>query len=629
MEVGFAAVVRARREPGCHKDPARTTPDESLAGACPIEPQSKARCAAARSHLTAHRLGQAERIYREVLAADPICAEAVEGLGEIAALTGAHQDAVSLFNQVLSVEPARASARTALGLSLQNLGQLKEAMQAFRRAAADDPAYPMSHYWLGLGLLGAGDTAGAAASLNRAVAGKPQLIGILGTILYDFLERCEWRNWERLVSFLNAGLSGPHALFSPMLAMMALDSATGQAAAARLFADTLFPPAERALRSQAWPGHDRIRVGFLSTDFRDHPVARLTAALLEHFDRKGFELTAFSYGPNDHSPERRRIEGCFEHVCDLPDAAAGELTAAILEREIDILIDLNGYTGKSLPQVLAARPAPVQISYMGYPGTSGASYVDYLIADHHVIPKPEAGLYSEQIVWMPHSYQVADDRAEIEPAPPSRTSQGLPEGAFVFMGYNRAHKLSPLIFQCWMRILSRVPNSVLWLQDAGAPARENLRREAAGAGIAPERLVFAPRTATHAAHLARHRLADLFLDTLPYNAHATAADALWAGVPVVTCRGASFPARVCAGLVTEAGFPDLVTDGLSAYENLAVALAQDKPRLAALRERLRREAPHSPLFDTAAYARQFQSALRTIHERSQAGLPPASFSLEP
>jgi protein O-GlcNAc transferase len=602
--------------------------DPCQSGVRKIDPALTLQCDVARGHLEARRLQDAERAYRAVLTRAPDFTPALLGLGEVAAVVGAHDGAIKLFRQALRIDPKLAAARTALSLSLRQLGARDEAMAELRQAIVDQPDYALAHHWLGLALLEVGDPAAAAASIERSVELQPDLIGSFGFVLYNFLQTCEWRSWDKLVRLLEEGLKGRRAIYSPMVLLLVSQSPKAILASSRLFAKTLFPPAP-PLRPKAYPRRKRIRIACVSTDLHDHPVARLLVGALEAFDREAFELTAISYGPNKDSDLRRRVVSAFDTFCDLDGAGPDELTQAIAGREIDIALNLNGYTGHCRPEVFARRPAPLQVSYLGYPATMGAPYIDYLIADRHVIPPEHERFYDEKIVWMPHTYQPTDDKALIAGATPTRASQGLPQQCVVLMAYNRAHKISPLIFEAWMRILRQVPDAVLWLQAAEAVTQDNLRREAAARGVTPERLIFAPRTETYADHLARHRLADLFIDTLPYNAHATASDALWAGLPVVTCRGGSFAGRVCAGLLTAAGFPELITDTLDDYVSLAVALAADRPRLAALRARVAAQARRSQLFDTKTYARNLQAALHTMYERSQAGLPPESFAATP
>ena len=373
--------------------------------------------------------------------------------------------------------------------------------------------------------------------------------------------------------------------------------------------------------------HDRIRIAYISTDFRDHVVADAIAGCFEHHDKTRFETTAISLGPNDGSAMRRRIEVAFDRFIDvqtLSDAAAAEM---VRDLEIDVAIDLNGYSGEARTGILARRPAPVQVNYFGYPGTMAVPFIDYIIADHWLIPEEHRVYYSEQVVYLPHTYLPSDRKRPVATEAPTRAGEGLPAAGFVFACLHNAFKIGPELLDIWARLLHGIENSVLWFLEDNAGASTNLKRESECRGINPNRLVFAPRKPL-ADHIARLSLGDLFLDTLPYNAHTSASDALWAGLPVLTCPGNTFASRVAAALLCAIGLPELVTASLAEYENLARALAQDPGRLAALRLRLVRNRDTEPLFDTAGFTKDLESAYRTMCERQQRGLPAASFSIE-
>ncbi len=592
-----------------------------------IDPRLKTRCDVARSHLLAGRLDQSERIYREVLAQDPRFAPAVAGLGDIAMTLEAWDDAERLFGIALGLDPRLPRTRTNLGLVLRNLGRDDEAVTAFRQATLDDPGYPMAHYWLGLALLAGDDVPGAVASLSRALSINPDLIGPFGTSLYNFFANCEWRSWDKVNRFMAAALDAPVPLYSPMNLMLTPTTPAALQQCARALVKTYFP-LQAPMCAGPHPRRDKIRIGYVSTDLNDHPVGYLLAGVLEHHDRSKFEISAFYFGPDQDNAISHRLRAGFDHFHSLEKAGVDETARAIRDAEIDIAVDLNGYTTYCRPEVFARRAAPVQVNHYGFTGTMGAPYIDYIIADRIIIPQDESQFFDEKIVWMPTLYIPTDNKAEIGKSP-TRAQQGLPDEAIVLMAYNRTHKVSPVIFAAWMRILRRTEGTVVWTQDGGEAACENLRREAVSYGVDPDRLVFAKRNLPRPDHVARHRLADLFIDTLPYNAHSTASDALWAGLPVVTCRGKTFPGRVCATIVEAAGFPELVTETLQQYEDLIVALASDRDRLAALKARTAREAPASPLFDTARYTRELEAAFNQMYEISQAGRPPESFSVQP
>jgi predicted O-linked N-acetylglucosamine transferase (SPINDLY family) len=390
---------------------------------------------------------------------------------------------------------------------------------------------------------------------------------------------------------------------------------------ARTWAENNF----RLQSSPVWRGerytHDRIRIGYLSADFHQHATSQLMAGVFEHHDRTRFEVTAISVGPNDGSDMRRRIEAAFERFVDAKPQSDTQIAELVRALEVDILVDLKGYTQDARTGILAMRPAPIQVNYLGFPGTIGAGFIDYIVADRNVIPEHDYDCYVEKIAWLPESYQANDRDRAIADLMPVRAEHGLPDDAFVFCCFNDNYKITPDVFSSWMRILAAVENSVLWLFEDNPTAADNLRREAQARGVAPRRLVFAQRLPT-SAHLARHRCADLFLDTVPYGAHTTASDALWTGLPVVTCLGETFAARVGASLLNAIRLPALITTTPAAYEQLAIELANDPARLAALRAKLARDRLTTPLYDTEQYTRDLETAYAAMMERHMAGLPP-------
>jgi predicted O-linked N-acetylglucosamine transferase (SPINDLY family) len=373
---------------------------------------------------------------------------------------------------------------------------------------------------------------------------------------------------------------------------------------------------------------DRIRIAYLSPDFREHPMAQCIAGLIEGNDRSAFEVTGFYYGPQADDEWHARLARAFDRFVDVRARSDAEIGAGLRSFGIDIAVDLCGYTLFGRHAIFETHPAPVQVSYLGYPGTLGAPWIDYLIADSIVIPPAHRQYYDEKIAFMPHSYFVNDATKRIANVEPDRAAHGLPEQGFVFCCFNSVNKISPDAFDAWMRFLAGVPGSVLWLLVGNATAQQNLQREAERRGVAADRLVFARRLPL-AEHLARHRCADLFVDTFDYNAHTTACDALWAGLPMVTCLGETFPARVAASLLTALGLPELVAGSRADYEALVLALARDPGRLAAVRAKLAANRLREPLFDTARWTRDVETLYRTMVERHRAGLPPEDISIAP
>jgi protein O-GlcNAc transferase len=466
----------------------------------------------------------------------------------------------------------------------------------------------------------------ATVASERALAIDPNHFAAMRVAIYSRLFACDWNKREedkrRILTSLKAG----KRLLNSIEFRRICEPEEESLIAARLWAMEYPMSAEPVWRADRYR-HDKIRIAYVSTDFRDHVVSDAIVGCFEHHDKLRFETTAISLGPDDGSEMQRRTRSAFDRVIDAQALSDAEIAAGLRELEIDIAVDLNGQAGAHRTGIFALRPTPLQVNYLGYPGTMGATFIDYIIADRIVIPDQNQIYYDEQVVYLPHTYMPNDGQRKIAEEMPSRIKAGLPETGFVFACHNDERKIGPEIFDTWMRLLQTVEGSVLWLKSLNPSAMGNLWREAKLRGVAPGRLIFAPRMPRTEDHLARLPLADLFLDTLPYNAHATACDALWAGLPVLTCRGKSFPGLVGASLLHAIGLPELVTTSLHEYEQLALALARDRERLAAIKAKLMRNRLTEPLFDTARFTRDLESAYTTMWERQQAGLAPASFAV--
>jgi len=432
---------------------------------------------------------------------------------------------------------------------------------------------------------------------------------------------CDWEGMERECRQLETAVVRGERVVMPFQMLAIGDSPAMQKLAAQIYARDKTPEPSIATVIPRRPRRDRIRIGYFSADYFKHVTSYLIAELFERHDRSKFEILGFSFGPDTVDEVTRRISSAMDQFLDLRSMTDREAAELSRKLEVDIAVDLNGFTTNSRPGIFAQRAAPIQISFLAYPGTMGAEYMDYLIADHTLVPQTSQRHYSEKIVYLPDSYQVNDSRRAISEQPCSRIEEGLPETAFVFCCFNNIYKISQEIFDIWMRILGRVHGSVLWLLEDNPQATENLRKRAAQRGIGPQRLVFAKRLPVEQ-HLARQRLADLVLDTLPYNAHTTASDALWVGLPVLTRIGETFASRVAASLLRAVGLPQLITATESEYEELAVELARNPQRLQALRLHLQQIRPTAPLFDCQTYTRHLESAYTAIVDRYHAGLPP-------
>jgi predicted O-linked N-acetylglucosamine transferase (SPINDLY family) len=368
----------------------------------------------------------------------------------------------------------------------------------------------------------------------------------------------------------------------------------------------------------------RIKVGYLSADFHEHATAYLIAELIEKHDRQRFAVLGYSYGPDDSSPMRKRLVRAFDRFADLRNTSFVEASRRIAADGVDILVDLKGHTWRARTEIMALRPAAIQVGYLGYPGTMAAPFIDYALVDDFVAPRDQEPFYSEKLVYLPGCYQVNDSTREIAARLPTRSECGLPEKGFVFCCFNNNYKITPQMFDVWMRLLLATPESVLWLLAANPVAVANLQNEAEQRGVSRRRLLFAPRCPLPE-HLARHRLADLFLDTFPYNAHTTASDALWAGCPLVTIAGETFASRVAGSLLRTIGLPELITTNLHDYEQLALGLAREEKLLADLRGKLQTQRLASGLFDGTRFARRVEHAFEEMYRNYAAGREPSTF----
>ena len=537
-------------------------------------------------------------------------------------------EALASYDKALSIAADDAKALANRGNVLKELQRLDEALACYDKALSIDPDDAEILCNRGVALMDARQYELAALDFEASVRIDGDRPYVLGQWNHCLRHCCDWRSagevTARIVQQIRAGRRADF----PFSFLSVSDSAPDQRTCSEIYVRDKFSTTVRPMWSGIRSEHRRIRAAYMSSDFREHAISYLTAGLFEHHDRSGFEVFAVALGPDDDSAMRLRLRGAFEHFIEAGGMSDREVAHLIREREIDIVVDLNGHTDGGRPAILALRPAPVQVSYIGLAGTMGAEFVDYLIADPVLVEPADVEHYAEKIVWMPDAYLVNDDRRPIADRTPSRAEAGLPEAGFVFCSFNLTYKITPEFFEVWMRLLRKVDGSVLWMLAGNPSAVRNLRREAEARGVDPSRLVFASR-ARPEEHLARHRLADLFLDTLPYNAHTTACDALWTGLPLVTCRGGAFAGRVAASLLTAVGMPELVASSIEAYEALALRLATDSAALAAIRAKLAANRDTHPLFDTALSARHIENAFGEMMARHRRGEPPTSFAVLP
>jgi predicted O-linked N-acetylglucosamine transferase (SPINDLY family) len=563
--------------------------------------------------------------FNRALAINPSVADTWNSRGVAYNDLGRYLEALADFDKAISINPKYVQACSNRGNSLENLQLHDKAMTAYREALELAPG--LAEAWLGLGsmYLYLQRHEEALNAYDKAHVLKPSLGFPQGGRLHAKQQMCDWSNLEAETSRLLSAIRKGELVSVPFSLLSLPASPQEQFRCARSYA------LSRPSFAKLWTGdlydHDRIRVAYLSSDFREHPVAAQIVGLLTHHDRQRFEITTISTGADDRSHLRERIASSSDHFVDAHLHGDHRLAELIRSAEIDILVDLNGLTTGGHQEILGRRPAPIQINYLGYAGTTGTDNVDYIVGDSVVIPPQDFAFYSEKVVWLPGSYMVNDDQRKLPEGIPTRSECGLPEQGPVFCCFNGAYKITPDVFDVWMRLLRGVENSVLWLSSTNAISKTNLLKEARQRGVAPERLIFAPRLASTGDHLARHRQADLFLDTLPYNAHSTASDALWTGLPVLTVRGKSFPGRVAASLLTALDLSELVTDSLQAYEAAALRLAQDQAELQTLKDKLARSRLEGRLFNTARFARHLEAAYETMHSGLREGRKPAAFEI--
>jgi len=572
------------------------------------------------------RLPEAAELHRQALRQRPGYPQALTNLGLALHGMGWFAEALECHQAALQSQPDCAPAHNNLGHCLRALGRSEEAMESFRRAIDFAPGDAEAHFNLALALQNAGRIAEAIPLHRRAVALRSDHFEALAQVVHQSQHVCDWDRLAEDEARLIEAVRRNEATVSPFVAISTGMSAAEQLSCTRLWAARVAVPAEAAFRHPAPRSRSPLRIGYLSADYRRHAVAELIAEIFECHDRAAVEVRAYSLGADDGGAMRQRLMAAFDAFVDLRGLSHGEAARRIHEDGVDILIDLTGWTRGARTEILAFRPAPIQVNYLGYPGTMGATFVDYIIADAFVIPPGAEDGYSEAVVRLPGCYQPNDGKRPIAPDTPSRQSCGLPPDGLVFCSFNNAFKIAPPVFDVWMRLLDRVPDSVLWLLDTGPPTRDNLRSAALRRGIAGERLVFAPRT-DGPQHLARHRLADLFLDTMPYNAHTTGSDALWAGVPLLTCAGATFASRVAGSLLSAVGLPELITSSIEEYEALALRLAGDRDSLQTIRAKLAALRSTAPLFDAVAKARHLEAAYRRMWELHLSGERPRAFTI--
>jgi len=571
------------------------------------------------------RYEQAVESYDRALAIRPANAEVLSNRGSALFELNRHAEAIASYDQAIALRPDYANALNNRGRAMFTLKRHEEALADLTRAVGIAPDHAEALNNRGNVLKALKRYEEALADFDKALALKPDDVHAFGGLADAALKSCDWARMARIVGELPARLAAG-CIVPPLSVLGYSGSPSLQLECARTTIGYLVPAAPQPLWTGKARPHGKLRIAYLSADFYRHATAFLMAQLFELHDRSRFEVLGVSFGRDDGSDMRARLLAAFDRFHDVHSRSDYDVAKLLHELEVDIAVDLKGLTLDCRPGILAYRPAPVQVSYLGYPGTMGADFIDYVIADKIVLPLDQQPFWTERIVHLPDCYQVNDSKRRIAAHTPTRRAAELPDRGFVFCCFNNTWKIAPPVFDVWMRLLQAVDGSVLWLMRSNIAAEVNLRKQAAARGVDPVRLVFAANLPLED-HLARHRLADLFLDTLPYGAHTTASDALWAGLPLVACRGEAFAGRVAASLLHSVGLPELVTSNLADYEALALRLARDPALLRGFRERLARNRLTSALFDTDGFRRQIEAAYLTMWERFEGGQPPQSFSV--
>lgn len=601
------------------------------------------------------KYAEAERLLQSALKLNPNAQAALYNHGLALKALGRPDEALARFTQALAISPNDAEAWSNRGTVHNDLKDYRAAIADFDKAIALQPNYALAHHNKGNALFGLARYEDALAAYRQALALKPDLVDswtgagltlhrlkrhdesatayetarqrnpaypfLKGILLHQRTLACDWRDIASLIAEIESDIAAGELSAEPFGWQGIATSNRSLQRCAELYSAAKFPANHRGAPVARPDNGDRIRIGYLSGEFRAQATPILLAGVLEQHDASRFEIYAFDNGWDDGSDIRRRIADAVHLMVDIRSLNDAQAARAIRDSGIDVLVNLNGYFGDDRTGVFAQRPAPVQVNYLGFPGTLGAAYMDYIVADATVIPETQRPFFTEKVVHLPDCYQANDRARAIADRAFTRGELGLPQDGVVFCCFNNNYKITPQTFDGWMRILARVPGSVLWLLEDNAIASANLRKEAAARSIDPKRLVFAARMPPDE-HLARHRCADLFLDTLPYNAHTTASDALWAGLPLLTCMGDTFAGRVAASLLGTIGLPELVASSQADYERLAIELAMQPDRLKALRQKLADNRLTTPLFDTVRFTRHLEQAYAAMHARRKAGQRP-------
>ena len=567
----------------------------------------------------------ARESYAAAIQLSPDYADAHNNLGYALNKEGDLAGAVASYRKAVKYEPGFAEAHNNLGNALQDLGALDEAITCFQTALHLSPNRAAIHYNMGNAMQELGNRPKAVASYAFACELEPDYQSARSQKLHQLSHICDWE-MIALDRSLLPSLGTTDQEVDPFNMLALEDAPERHLKRSRLYTANKYPQPQLPLEPPPLSKPKRLRIGYFSADFQKHPSMYLMAGMLEAHDREKVEVYAYTYGPDSADEMRHRAVAAVDEFKEVRNMTDFDLARLARRDKIDIAIHVNGHTQNSRTGVFAYRAAPVQINYLGYPGTLGADFIDYIISDKRIVPDGFETFYTEKMIYLPHTYQPTDNQRVVSDRSMTRRDMGLPDTGFVFCCFNNNYKITAAEFAIWMRLLAQVEGSVLWLLKSNPWAEQNLRRALVTAGLSQDRLVFAEKL-PQPQHLARQRLADLFLDTFKYNAHTTTSDALWIGLPVVTMMGRGFAARVAGSLLSAVEMPELITDSATAYERLALELAQNPSRLTALRQKLADKRDTAPLFDTARYTRHLEAGYQQAYDRFFEGQKPATIIL--
>ena len=565
------------------------------------------------------RTKESVSVYNQVIDLAPDYAEAHNNLGSALAALRNDDGALASYQRALALRPDFAEAHCNLGLLLSAQGKHDAAVASYERAIALEPGYLQAHNNLLSLLAELGRYEQVITKCEDALEHHVDDPGFLSSIVGAKRQICDWRKLPKLERTLIQNTEKSNGAIDPFLMLLVTDTPALQQMVARQRSKKLERGEMRA--TQKHKSREKIRVAYLSADFRAHPMSFLMAGVIEKHDRRGFEIFGISYGPDDDSDMRRRMAAAFDKFIDVRRQGDEETLALLRNLDLDIAVDLAGHTRFSRLHLLSTRPARVQVHYAGTPGTVGAKFIDYAIADRYVVPKASVEMFTERLAYLPGSYVPTSYNDRSVAKPMSRAECGLPENAFVFSSFCNSNKISPDVFNIWMRLVLATEDSVLWLLGGGFKHEDNLRNEATARGVDPSRIIFAPRL-ENAEHLARLIQADLHLDTFPCGGHTTTSDALWMGLPTVTCPGQSFASRVAGSMLHDLSLPELVADNFEEYEALALHLAQDQSALQELKDALLAKRKTAPLFDPKQCAQKLEGLYKKMYDLHVEGRPP-------